>query len=129
MSVSVVINGSVSANPSAGTTSFPSETRTLTFNATRTHARRFGGEVAVTGTIGSPQDLDLGGLTAVKFFAIRVTGSLVVLRISSATAALQLVEVAAGGQFIMDNPSGADITAISAYTAGSGVEAEYLVTG
>lgn len=129
MSVQVSFQGSVASTPATGSSTFPTETRTLLLNATRNYTRHFGGIISVTGTDGAPQDLDFGGMATIKFLAIKVQGDKIKLRITTADGAAQIVPVSGGGQLIIDNPSSADITAITLATVGSGVESEYLVAG
>lgn len=128
MPITITLSGSVQSQPATGSTTFPTDTRTLTLNATRTYTRHFGGILAVTGTDGVPQVLPLGGIAAVRFLALRVTGGEVRLRITTPDGATQVIPVV--GQFILDNPStGSEITAVTLAADSTGRDVEYMAAG
>ena len=128
MSVQVDIAGSVSTQPSTSSGSFPTTLRTINLTTRRTHDREVGGIVAVTGTDGAPQALQLGSIAMVRFLALRVTGGEVRLRITTPDGATQVIPVT--GLFVIDNPTtGSEITAVSLAATGAGIEVEYLAAG
>ena len=128
MPVTVEVSGSVESRPATGTTTFPTETRTVSLASRRTYTRPFGGIMAVPGTDAAPPAMPIGGLAAVRFLYVRATGGEVRLRVTTPDGATQIIPVA--GQFVLDNPAaGSEITAVTLAATGTGVEVEYLAAG
>lgn len=109
--VTVTVNGSVSAQPSATNALAPSLAATVLFGTQRTYSYRVDDSFSINSPV-SPTSVNLGSITNVRFIFLRTIGSPVTAFLTSPAGSAQAFPVSE--YFLWSSPSvGSQVTAIS----------------